>query len=164
MLSCKTGQNHSFIKTKRERQVHLTGAQTPHILFVLESGDTLKLSSRDIYSTLDGQAKRQIKSQGYLSDKSWQDLSEVLKNCDSDTLVFQNLSAVNSKSLSGILDIWVARELLLKGRAMVALKGVADNPKKLKYVFTKDVLGGKDGTFYTEGGKMVYSTIIAFGE
>ena len=71
LLSCKTSQNQSFIKSKKEKDVALTGAPTPHVLFALESGDTLKFGSRDIYSMLYERIKLQIKSQGYSSDKSW---------------------------------------------------------------------------------------------
>jgi len=164
LLGCKTGQGHNFIKSKREREVVLTGASTPHVVFVLESDDTLKFSSRDINSILDKQIQSEIKNQGYPSNQSFQDLSDVLKKMNSDTLVFQNLSAVSSKTMSGILDTWIASELLLKGKGEVALKGQSNNPKKLKYVFIKDNLGGKQGTFYTPGDKKVYWTIITLGE
>ena len=163
-LSCKTGQNHNFIKLKREKQVILAGAPTPHLLFVLESRDTLKFSSRDIYSLLDERARKQIKNQGYLSDQSLKDLSEVLRSQGRDTIIFQKLSAVDGKTLRGILDIWIARELLLKGKAVVALNGQPDNPIRLKYIYIKDYLGGQQGTFYTEGGKKIYVAIISLGE
>src|SRR5688572_4122107 len=164
LLGCKAGQSHNFIDTKKERKVVLTGVSAPRILFVLESGDTIKFSSSDVNSILDKQVQSEIKRQGYLSNQSFQDLSEVLKGMNSDTLVFQNLSAVSSNSLGGVLDTWIARELLLKGNAELALKGQSNNPKKLTYIFTKDNLGGQQGTFYTEDNKKVYWTIIALGE
>ena len=164
LFACKTGQNRSFIKTKKERQVVLVGAQAPHVLFVIESGDTLKFSSSDFYSELNEQHRKQIKRQGYLSDQSEYELSQTLKNLSSDTVVFQKLSAVDSRTLSGMLDTWMARELLLKGKASVGLKSQIEQPKKLKYVFLNDILGGQQGTFYTEAGRKLYMTIIAFGE
>lgn len=164
LLSCKTSQNLPFTKSKKEKRVFLTDVPAPHVLFVLESGDTLKFSSRDFSSLLDEQARKQIKIQGYLSDQSWRDIADILKNRNSDTLVFQTLSSVDSKTISGILDMWVARELLLKGKSVVALKNWVDNPQRLKYIFTKDNLGGQQGTFYTEDGKLLYLTIIALGE
>jgi len=164
LLACKTGQNHSFIKTKKEKQVTLAGAQTPHVVFSLQNGDTLKFSCRDIFSMLDNDIKQQIKSQGYLTNQTWQNLSETMKDQNRDTLIFQNLSAVKDKTISGILDTWIARELLLKGKAIVALKGQTVNPKRLKYVFLRDKLGGQQGNFYADDNKLVYWTIIALGE
>ncbi|MCA0381842.1 MAG: hypothetical protein LCH58_06755 [Bacteroidetes bacterium] len=142
----------------------LTGAPKPHVLFFLESCDTLKFSSHDIYSMLDNNIKKQIKSQGYLTSQTWQDLANIMKNQSRDTLVSQNLSSVDDKTISGILDIWVVRELLLKGQAIVALKGETNIPKRLKYVFLRDNLGGQQGNFYTDDNKLIYSTVIAFGE
>ena len=80
------------------------------------------------------------------------------------TTVYQNLSSVDIKTLSGILDTWIARELLLKGKVLIAIRNQTDNPKRLNYVFTKDNLGGQQGTFYLENGEKVYSSIIALGE
>jgi len=164
LLACKTGQNQSFIKSKKERQVTLTGAHRPYVVFSLQTGDTLKFSSRDIYSILDNDIKRQVKTQGYLACQSWKELADILKTQTTDTLVFQNLSAVTDKTISGILDTWIARELLLDGKVSVVLKGQADSPKKLKYVFLRDNLGGQQGNFYTDENKLIYWTIIALGE
>jgi hypothetical protein len=75
---------------------------------------------------------------------------------------YQNLSAVNSQTLSGLLDLQVARELLLKGNAEVVLK---DNKKitSLKYVYLKDALGGAQGAFYANR-TAIYTSVISFGE
>ena len=163
-ISCKTVYNSSFIKSKKEKHIKLTGAPTPHVLFFLESGDTLKFSSHDIYSMLDNNIKKQIKRQGYLTSHTWQDLANMMKNQSRDTLVSQNLSSVNDRTISGVLDTWVARELLLKGQALVALKDETNIPKRLKYVFLRDNFGGQQGNFYTDNTKLIYSAVIALGE
>lgn len=99
-----------------------------------------------------------------MTSQSWKELADILQTQTTDTLVFQNRSAVNDKTISGILDTWIARELLLDGKASVVLKGQADSPKKLTYVFLRDNLGGQQGHFYTDENKLIYWTIIALGE
>ena len=163
LFGCKTSQNHSFIKSERQKHIKLIGAQKPFVVFILESGDTLKFSNEDIFLLLDKQSKNQTQGQT-LSDKSWKDITQSLSKTNNDTTVYQNLSSVDSKTISGILDSWIARELLLKGKVSVALKNQKDNPKRLNYVFTKDNLGGKQGTFYLENGVKIYSSVIALGE
>lgn len=164
LLSCKAGQNHGFIKTRKEKKLTLTGAQAPHLVFVLQTKDTLRFSCRDVCSILEKQVKSQIKNQGYLTSQTWQDFSQIMKSQTGDTIVFQNLSAMNDNTLSGILDTWVARQLLLKGHGIVTLKGQANSLKKMKYVFFRDKLGGEEGNFYTDDSKLVYWTVIALGE
>ena len=164
LFSCKTVQNQNFIKSRKEKLIVLTDAPAPYVLFVLESRDTLKFSSRDIYSVLENGIKKQIESQCYLTSQTWEDLAGIIKNQSRDTVVFRDLSAVNEKTLSGILETWIARELLLKGQAIVALNGQTVNPpKKLRYVFFHDNLGGQQGNFYADN-KLIYRTIIALGE
>jgi hypothetical protein len=163
LLGCKTSQNHSFIKSESQKHIKLIGAQKPFVVFILESGDTLRFSNGDVFLLLDKHSKNQTQRQT-LSDKSWLDITQALTKTNNDTTVYQNLSAVDSKTLSGILDSWVARELLLKGKAFVTIKNQTDNLKRLNYVFTKDYLGGQQGTFYSENGVKIYSSVISLGE
>ena len=163
LFGCKTSQNHSFIKSERQKQIKLIGAQKPFVIFILESGDTLKFSNKDIFLLLDKQSKNQTQRQT-LSDKSWLDITQALSKANNDTTVYQNLSSVNNKTLSGILDSWIARELLLKGKVFVTIRNQTDNLRRLNYVFTKDKLGGQQGTFYSENGVKIYSSVIALGE
>jgi hypothetical protein len=164
LYSCKTSQNHSFIKSKQEKQVRLVDIQKPYVSFVLETGDTLKFNKVDISNLIEKNSKNQNKIQGYISNKSWQEISSALTKDSNDTTVYQNLSAVNDKTLSGILDVWIAKVLLLQGKAIIAQKNKADRPKKLRYIFIQNKLGGQEGTFYTETNKEIYRTVIALGE
>lgn len=159
LFGCKTSQNHSFIKSQSQKHIRLIGAGKPFVVFILESGDTLKFSSEDILLLLEEQSKKQT-----LSNNPWLDITQSLSNMNNDTTVYQNLSSVDSKTLTGILDSWVARELLLKGKAFVAIKNQTDNPKRLNYIFTKDNLGGQHVTFYSENGTKIYSSVITLGE
>jgi len=159
LFGCKTSQNQSFIKSQRQKHIKLIGAQKPFVVFILESGDTLKFSNKDIFLLLKNQTQRQT-----LSDKSWLNITQSLSKTNNDTTVYQNLSSVDIKTLSGILDTWIARELLLKGKVLIAIKNQKDNPKRLNYVFTKDNLGGQQGTFYSENGLKIYASVIALGE
>ena len=163
LLGCKTSQNHSFIKSQSKKQIRLNAVKKPYVVFLLESGDTLKFSKEDIFGLLDKHSKNQIQRQT-LPDKSLLNVTQALTKTNDDTTLYQNLSSVDSKTLSGILDSWIARELLLKGKAFVALKNQTDNPKRLNYVFTKDNLGGQQGTFYSENGTKIYSSVITLGE
>jgi hypothetical protein len=163
LFGCTTSQNHSFVKSEGQKHIKLIGAQKPFVVFVLESGDTLKFSNEDIFLLLEKRFKNQSRRRA-LSDKSWLDIIQSLSKTNNDTTIYQNLSLVDSKTLSGILDSWVARELLLKGKALVAIKNQTENLKRLSYVFTKDNLGGQQGTFYSESGVKIYSSVIALGE
>ena len=163
LFGCKTSQNHSFIKSKNQKHIKLIGAQKPFVVFILENGDTLKFGNEDILLLLDKQSKNQTHRQT-LFNKSWLDISETLSKRSIDTTVNQNLSSIDSKTLTGILESWLARELLLKGKASVVMKNQTGNLKRLNYVFTKDKLGGQQGTFYSENGVKIYSSVIALGE
>ncbi|ULQ57126.1 hypothetical protein KJS94_02805 [Flavihumibacter rivuli] len=165
LFSCKTAQKPNFIKSRKEKLIVLTGAPAPHVLFVLENRDTLKFSSRDIYSELEKAIKKQIEHQGYLTSQTWEDLAGVMKNQSRDTLVFRDLSAVNDKTLSGILETSIARALILKGQVIVALKDqTVEPPKQLRYIFLRDNSGGQQGNFYTNDNTLIYRTIITLGE
>jgi hypothetical protein len=82
---------------------------------------------------------------------------------DESPQLYQNLSAVDNKTISGNLDCWIANRLLLVGKAKISLKGQTQNSKKLKYVYKKDILGGEQGTFYF-GNSKVYQAITFLGE
>ncbi len=60
--------------------------------------------------------------------------------------------------------MWIARELLLKGKGEVCLNSDTQKISKLKYVYSKDKLNGEYGTFFTENGRLVFSTTISLGE
>ena len=125
-FGCKTSQNDSFIKAKKEKRIVLAEVESPHILFLLETGDTLKLSSRETSSLLEKQIRNETKRQGYLSNQDLNILSEILKRIGNDTLVIEKLSTVDNKTIGGVLDTWIARELMLKGKVQVALKDQLD--------------------------------------
>jgi hypothetical protein len=80
-----------------------------------------------------------------------------------DTTVYQNLSAVDSKTINGNLDSWIANRLLLSGKASISLKEQKQNLHRLKYVYTRDILGGEQGTF-NFGNRELYGAIISLGE
>jgi hypothetical protein len=161
---CETKKAQSFIKKKKARTIVLSNPPAPHVLFLLKSGDTLKFSSQDIVSLLEMQIRNEIKRQGYLSSKSSEYLSKALRQTTRDTLIIQSRSAVSEETIGGTLDLWVARELLLKGKVEVAIKDAINKPIKLKYVFIKDNLGNQQGTFFTKESRKVYWTIISLGE
>ena len=41
---------------------------------------------------------------------------------------------------------------------------VISKPAVLKYVYSKDALGGEQGAFYSTENKLVYRTILSLGE
>jgi hypothetical protein len=161
-LMCKTSQ--SFIKNKREKTIFLSEISNPKILFLLKNNDTLKFSNNDVINEIEYFIKREINSVGYLVSKDLSGISQTLNKKISDTIVLQNQSAIDSKKLSGNLDNWIARELLLKGRGEVCRHQDTQRISMLKYVYTKDKLGGQQGTFFTENGQEVFSTGISLGE
>jgi hypothetical protein len=162
LLGCKASQSPSFIKSESQKEIRLVGAQKPFVVFMLESGDTLKFGSHDIFLLLDKYFKNQTHRQPL--SKSGLEITQALTKMKNDTIVYQKLSAVDTRTLGGILDSWAARELLLKGKALIALKNHTYNPKKLNCVFTKDNLNGQQGTFYLQNGIKIYSSVIALGE
>ena len=162
-INCKTSRNHDYIKKSTQKAILLSNISNPKVFFILQTSDTIRFSKQDIFNLLDQQLKRELKLFGYISSKELKNLSDSLIKDTNNLLVYQNLSAVSSESISGILDSWVARELLMKGKAEVALINY-QKVLELKYIYTTDYLGGKQGTFYTTGDKFVYRTMIALGE
>lgn len=162
-VSCKARQNRSFIKTTKQSEITLKSITSPYIIFTLQSRDTIRFSKQDFVDILDQWIKSEIKKWGYSSSTHLAALSESLKNTNNDTIIYQNLSAVDSKTISGNLDSWIANKLLSGGKAKISLKGQKQSPEKLKYVYTKDVLGGEQGAYYYEN-RQVYRAIISFGE
>lgn len=160
--SCKTGKG--FIKSKKEKIIVLTTPPTPRIYFLLETGDTLKFSSSDVASLYERQIKKEIKTQGYLSNQPAEYFSKTLRQLRADTLIVQKLSAVGDQTISGTFDSWIAHKLVLNGKTAIALKDSSNNPSELKYIFTKDYLGGQQFTFFTMNNRKIYSAIILFGE
>jgi hypothetical protein len=163
LISCKARQNRGFIKTSKESEITLKSISSPYIVFTLQSGDTIKFGNQDYIDILEQSINFEIKKWGYSSSPHLVALAETLKSTNNDTTVYQNLSAVDSKTISGNLDSWIANRLLLSGKAKISLKGQKQNPQKLKYVYIRDVLGGEQGTFYFEN-REVYRAIISLGE
>jgi hypothetical protein len=162
-VSCKARQNRSFIKTTKQSEITFKSISRPHIVFTLQSGDTITFGKKDVIDIIDQQINSEIKKWGYSSSPHLAALAETLKTLKNDTTVYQNLSAVDIKTISGNLDSWIANKLLLNGKARVSLKEQKQNPEMLKYIYTRDILGGEQGTFYFEN-KEVYRTIISLGE
>ncbi|RZK05968.1 MAG: hypothetical protein EOO46_15565 [Flavobacterium sp.] len=163
MSGCKT-RHTGFIKSTKEQDVTLSSVASPYIIFVLENKDTINFGRQDIVNLIDERLAKEVKRIGYLSSKHLAELRESLRNVNTDTIVFQNLSAVGIMTISDNLDGWIARELLLNGKAAVALRGDRKPIDKLKYVYVRDVLGGEQGSFYTTDNRLVYQTIISLGE
>ena len=61
-----------------------------------------------------------------------------------------------TQTIRGATIIIIALKLLLKGKAIVALKGQTDNPKIPKYVFLHDNLSAQRGNFYTDDKRSLY--------
>ena len=160
-VSCKTRQIGGFIKTNKESEITLQNISSPYIVFVLQSGDSIRFSKHDFLDIINQSINSEIKRWGYSSSPHLSALAEPLKILTNDTIVYQNLSAVDSKTISGNLDSWIANRLLLNGKASISFK--EQKPQKLKYVFTKDILGGEQGTFYFEN-REIYRSIISLGE
>jgi hypothetical protein len=160
---CKI-RNAGFIKTTKEHEVRLASITSPYINFVLETNDTIIFGRQDIIDIIDERLSKEVKRIGYLSSKLLADLSENLKSLNADTTVFQNLSAVGTMTICDNLDGWIARELLLDGKAAIALRDDKKPIEKLEYVYVRDVLGGEQGSFYTTNKRLVYRTIISLGE
>jgi hypothetical protein len=93
-----------------ERTITLSGVSGLTVIFILQSKDTLKFNKYDISKMIN-------KSLNYYSAG----LSDSLTADSSDVFVYQDLSAVGNRTISGILDSWVARELLEDGKAVVML-------------------------------------------
>lgn len=163
-LGCKVGYNRSFIKTSKQSDITLKSISKPYIIFVLEKGDTISFSTQDVYSLISKRLQKEVDRQGYSSSPHLAALANTIKELKADTVVYQNLSAVGDKTISDNLDTWIAGELLLAGQAEVSPKVQQQKPKTLKYVYTKDILGGAQGVFYTVDQKELYRTIIALGE
>ena len=163
MTGCKTRPT-GFIKTTKEHEVTLESIASPRIHFVLETKDTIIFARQDIVDIIDGRLSKEVKRVGYLSSKHLADLRESLRSMNADTTVFQNISAVGMITVSDNLDGWIARELLLEGKAAVALTNGRKQTDRLKYVYVRDVLGGEQGSFYTTDYRLVYRAIISLGE
>lgn len=99
-----------------------------------------------------------------MSSKHLADLRESLRSLNADTIIFQNLSSGGIVTISDNLDGWIACELLLNGKAAVALRDDRKPIEKLKYVYMRDILGGEQGSFYTIDSRLVYRAIISLGE
>jgi hypothetical protein len=162
-VSCKARQNRGFIKTTKESEITFKNISSPHIVFILQCGDSIKFGKHDYVDILEQSINSEIKKWGYSSSSHLVALAETLKSTNNDTTVYQSLSAVDSKTISGNLDSWIANRLLLNGKAIISLKGLKQNPQKLKYVYTRDILGGEQGAYYFEN-REVYRTIISLGE
>lgn len=151
LMTCKSA-NRSFIKNSQEMTIQLSRIPDPKVFFILQNNDTLKFNSQDIANLI---RKSPLKSVNNLLDS-------LNRNSD-DMIVHQDLSAVGNNSISGILDTWVARELLIEGKAEVSPAN-HEIVEKLRYVYTKDALGGMQGTFYGNAGKVIYHCVVTFGE
>lgn len=162
-VNCKARQNKNFILTTKQSEIILKSISNPHIAFKLQSGDTIRFGKQDFVDIIDQFIKSEIEKMGYSSSPNLSALSENLKNVSIDTTVYQNLSAIDIKTISGNLDSWIANRLLLKGKAIISLMDQKQNPQKLKYVYTKDILGGEQAIFYFEN-KKIYSAVISWGE
>ena len=162
-VSCKARQNGSFIQTTKQSEIILKSISSPHIVFALQSGDTIRFSKQNYVDILDQSLNSEIRKWGYSSSPHLAALAGKLKLLNNDTTVYQNLSAVDSKTISGNLDSWIANRLLLNGKARISLNEQKQNPQNLKYVYTRDILGGKQGTFYFEN-REIYRAIISLGE
>lgn len=162
-VSCKTRQNSGFVKTTKESEITLQDISSPHIVFALQRGDTIRFSKQDIVDIIDQSINSEIKRWGYSSSPHLSALSEPLKVLTKDTIVYQNLSAVDSKTISGNLDSWIANRLLLNGKASISLREQKQSPQKLKYIYTRDILGGEQGAYYFEN-REIYRSIISLGE
>jgi hypothetical protein len=163
-VGCKSTRNNGFIKSTSKRDITLKSISEPYVVFVLQNADTIRFSKLDVSDAIDDQLNNEIKKWGYITSKHLTDLAEILKPLRSDTMIYQNLAAVDSKSLSGNLDLWIAKELLFNGKAEISLQDQAIKVTKLKYVYTKNILGGEQGSFYTVDNKKVYTVIISLGE
>ena len=151
-MSCKTRPKQSFTKKSVERMITLSNVYDPKVPFILQNKDTLKFNKYEV-------AKVIGKFPSYYSAG----LSDSLETDSNDKFVYQNLAAVGNRTISGILDSWVARDLLEDGKAEVMLSD-RRAVTKIRYVVTWDALGGQQGTFYGNGDRVIYSCIIAFGE
>lgn len=164
LIGCKSSLQNSFIKTSKQSEIVLKSIPKPFVVFVLESGDSLKFSKHDVQNLIKQHVDKEIKTWGYSSSPHITKIAEALGNLKADTLVYQNLSAVGIESISDNLDTWIARELLLEGKAEISLKDKQQQPARLKYIYTEDILSGQQGTFYSMDQKEIYRTIIALGE
>jgi hypothetical protein len=158
------GTSNDFTKSKREKSITLSDVSSKKVLFVLQNEDTLVFSNPDVCDIIDKRITDQLKGSGYVVSKELAVISAELKEIQTDTAVFQNLAEVDSKTISGNLDIWIARELMLKGRVAVGRYKSTERITMLKYVYQKDKLGGERGTFYSKKGEVIYSTVISLVE
>lgn len=151
-MGCKTRPKQSFIKKREERMITLSNVHDPKVIFILQNNDTLKFNKYEVVKAID-------KFPNHYSAA----LSDSLKADSNDVFVYQNLLAVGNRTISGILDSRIAREFLEHGKSEVVLSDLG-TVTKLRYVITWDALGGQQGTFYGNGGRVIYTCIIAFGE
>jgi hypothetical protein len=151
-VSCKTGSKQNFAKRSMERTITVSRVSGPWVIFILQSKDTLKFNKYAVAKTISNSFNNY--STGIL---------DSLSADSNDIFVYQDLSSVGNKTIGGTLDSWVARELLLDGKATVML---TDHQRvtKLRYVETRDALGGQQCTFYGNWNRVIYSCIITFGE
>lgn len=163
LTSCRSKRLHGFVVTKHTKDLELIPIKPPYIIFALQNEDTLKFSLHQTQAYLDSIVRKDINRWGYSSIKHIQRLAEEIRKRQTDTVVLENLSAVDRESLSGSMTNFIARELLVQGRAEVTLKS-GERPARLLYTVYKDQLGGISADFKTEKGYTVYKTIIAFGE
>jgi hypothetical protein len=151
-FSCKAGSKQTFVKGSKERMISLSTLYGPKVIFILQSKDILKFNKYEV-----------VKEIGKFPNNYAAGLSDSLKADLNDMFVYQDLSAVGNRTISGILDSWVARELLEEGKAEIFLNN-HQTITRLRYDVTRDALGGRQGTFYGNGDRVVYSCIIALGE
>ena len=54
--------------------------------------------------------------------------------------------------------------LMLNGDAEIENKVTKEQLKRIKYIFTRDKLGGQNAYFYNENGTEIYEIVLALGE
>ena len=53
---------------------------------------------------------------------------------------------------------------MLNGDAEIENKVTKEQLKRIKYIFTRDKLGGQNAYFYNENGTEIYEIVLALGE
>jgi len=151
LLSCSS----SFIKTTKTRTIKLKGIENQKPIIGVENDFVvIKFNKNDLINLFE-------------KDNSEFYISRIAKRIDklekmNTNLIFQKRESNNDVEFTEYEIKFY--ELIKKGNVEIYNKSTKQNLKKIKYIFTRDKLGGERLEIESMDKRKLYNMILGFGE
>jgi hypothetical protein len=153
----------NVIKLKSINDQIKIGYETSYAIIYFGKNDVLKqlgkmVESKHLDPRLDSQLIKELKAQ-----------SDTINNVTYEIIIpdWHNQSKsidLKSYDLAGIIDQWVLRPLVLKGKSEILNKTTKMYESHITYNFIRDQLGGESCYYTFTDGTEFYNQIISLGE